>query len=59
MLDKIKDAQTDEHKIKSGYQFYLWFRKFSGDNLIHLHEEETIILPELQKLYSDVELKKV
>lgn len=59
LLTKISDTRTDEDKVEAGYQFYLWFRKFSGDNLIHLHEEETIILPELQRLYSDEELKKV
>lgn len=59
LLNKISKAHTDEDKVEAGYQFYLWFRKFSGDNLIHLHEEETIILPELQRLYSDEELQKV
>lgn len=59
LLTKIGEACTEEDKIEAGYQFYLWFRKFSGDNLLHLHEEETIILPELQRLYSDEELKKV
>ena len=59
LLKKISDASTQEDKVEAGYQFYLWFRKFSGDNLIHLHEEETIILPELQRLYADEELRKV
>jgi hypothetical protein len=59
LLSQISEARTDEDKVEAGYQFYLWFRKFSGDNLLHLHEEETIILPELQRLYSDEELKKV
>ena len=43
----------------AGYQLYLAFRKFSGENLLHLHEEETVILPELQRLYSDEELSTV
>jgi chaperonin cofactor prefoldin len=59
LLAKIGEACTENGKVEAGYQFYLWFRKFSGDNLLHLHEEETIILPELQWLYSDEELKKV
>ncbi len=59
LLAKIGEACTENGKVEAGYQFYLWFRKFSGDNLLHLHEEETIILPELQRLYSDEELKKV
>jgi hypothetical protein len=28
-----------------------------GDNLLHLHEEETKLLPELQRLCSDEELR--
>lgn len=59
LLIRIGEACTEEDKVEAGYQFYLWFRKFSGDNLLHLHEEETIILPELQRLYSDEELRKV
>lgn len=35
------------------------YRKFVGDNLLHLHQEETLILPELHRLYTDEELKKV
>jgi hypothetical protein len=30
-----------------------------GENLLHLHEEETKILPELQRLYTDEELRCV
>lgn len=58
-LKLVMEATQEEEQIEQGYQFYLWFRKFVGDNLIHLHEEETIILPELQRLYSDEELKAV
>ena len=32
----IKDA---EEPVKLGYQSYLRFRKFAGDNLLHVHEE--------------------
>lgn len=59
LLQKVIDVGSEEEKIEAGYQFYLWFRKFVGDNLVHLHEEETIILPELQRLYSDDELSTV
>lgn len=49
----------NEQQIELGYKFYLAFRKFVGENLLHLHEEETEILPELQRLYTDEELKMV
>lgn len=58
-LNKVMMSSKPEEKIELGYQFYLWFRKFAGDNLLHLHEEETVILPELQRLYSDEELSCV
>lgn len=59
MLNNIDKDSVENDKIEAGYHFYLSYRKFVGDNLIHLHEEETIILPELQRLYSDEELKKI
>lgn len=58
-LKEILAEQSDDERVEAGYQFYLWYRKFVGENLIHLHEEETIILPELQRLYTDKELKTV
>jgi len=59
LLKKITEATEEEDQIEAGYQFYLAYRKFVGDNLVHLHEEETIILPELQRLYTDEELSVV
>jgi len=58
-LKKVMESSEPEEQVELGYQFYVWFRKFAGDNLLHLHEEETVILPELQRLYSDEELSKV
>ncbi|MBS3904403.1 MAG: hemerythrin domain-containing protein [Simkania sp.] len=47
------------NKMERGYHLYLMYRKFVADNLAHLHEEETVILPELQRLYTDSELQQV
>lgn len=54
MLGNVK---TSPDRIEAGYQFYLIYRKFVGNNLLHLHEEETKLLPELQKLCTDEELR--
>lgn len=54
LLDAVKIGSD---RIETGYQFYLAYRKFVGDNLLHLHEEETKLLPELQKLCTDDELR--
>lgn len=58
-LQDISLESDAERKIERGYQLYLIYRKFVADNLAHLHEEETQILPELQKYYSDTELQQV
>lgn len=56
LLDAVKNSPD---RTEAGYQFYLAYRKFVGDNLLHLHEEETKLLPELQKLCSDDELRAI
>jgi hypothetical protein len=58
-LEKVIAEQKEDERVEMGYQFYLQYRKFVGENLLHLHEEETEILPELQRLYTDEELKMV
>jgi len=55
----LNAVKTSSDPIESGYQFYLAYRKFVGDNLLHLHEEETKLLPELQRLCSDEELRAI
>lgn len=59
IINSISNTVTDDEKVSIGYTLYLTYRKFVADNLIHLHEEETMILPELQRLYTDEELKRV
>jgi hypothetical protein len=51
--------ESDRLKLTLGYEFYLAYRLFLIENLQHFHQEETVIMSELQKLYSDDELKKV
>ncbi len=58
-LEQIKSATDEKLRILSGYQFYLSYRRFVAENLHHLHEEETQILPEIQRLYTDAELRSV
>lgn len=55
----LEAINTSPDRIEAGYQFYLAFRKFVGDNLLHLHEEETKLLPELQRLCTDEELRAI
>lgn len=58
LLDRMGGA-SEEERVELGYQLYLAYRKFVADNLLHLHEEETVLLPELQRLYKDEELRQV
>ncbi len=55
----LSKEREEEMRTEIGYRLYLTYRKFVGDNLVHLHEEETKILPELQRLYTDEELREV
>ncbi len=59
-LQRLLDGTlTSFDRIEAGYQFYLAYRKFVADNLLHLHEEETKLLPELQRLCTDEELRAI
>jgi hypothetical protein len=59
MIASISDCQNETEQFNKGYAFYIAYRHYAANNLKHLHEEETIIMPELQKLYSDEELRAV
>lgn len=48
-----------DERIKKGYELYLSYRKFTAEMLLHLYEEEMVLLPELQRLYTDRELAGV
>ncbi len=59
-LDEILElslSETDvEEKKAAGYRFYLEFQKFEASNLMHQFYEETQIMPELHRLYTDEEI---
>lgn len=55
----IKDLYSSKNPEREGYHLYLLFREFVAENLHHLNQEERLILPELQRLYTDEELKLV
>lgn len=59
MLDEIRNLKSADEKIEKSYDLYLAYRKFFAENLLHLHEEETLILAELQRNYTDDELQSV
>ena len=58
-FNTILESTDAAEQIEQGYQCYLSFRKLAGDNLLHLNEEEVLVLPELQRLYNDAELREV
>ena len=58
-LEEILKVEDKETRLHLGYQYYLLYRLFVCQNLQHLHEEETLILPELQRLYTDDELREI
>ncbi len=58
-LANITNCDDEQMRLSLGYIFYLSFRFFVAENLRHIHIEETVIMPELQKYYSDEELSCV
>ncbi len=59
LLVTITENTNQIEQLSLGYKFYLIYRLFVSENLKHLHEEETIIMSELQKLCTDEELRSV
>jgi hemerythrin-like domain-containing protein len=59
MIDRIFANSNAIQREESGYQFYLQFRHFVSLHLSHFHQEETVIMPLLQQLYSDEQLRLV
>ncbi len=58
-LAKLQTLEKHEERILLGRDFYLAYREFEAINLRHLNEEEFVLMPELQRLYTDDELKKI
>lgn len=58
-LEHATTVQNHSEKIQLGNEFYLAYRLFYSEMLKHLYDEEKILLPELQALYSDDELAKL
>nr|AAB39275.1 29kDa protein [Candidatus Legionella jeonii] len=56
LLELSLKAEDIELKKQIGYQFYLIFQEFEAENLKHQIYEETKIMPELHKLYTDEEI---
>ncbi len=59
ILEKVIAAQDYAEKILLGNEFYLAYRLFYSEMLKHLYDEEKVLLPELQALYTDDELAKL
>lgn len=58
-LEAIIASEDLCEKIIQGNEFYLAYRLFYSQMLKHLYDEETVLLPALQALYSDEELAKL
>lgn len=57
MLTQIEISKDKNEQIDLGYKFYLAYRNYLAINLNHINEEENILMPEIQRLYSDEEIK--
>jgi hypothetical protein len=54
----ILDLETKD-PLQVGDDLYLTYSKFVSEILAHLHEIETVVLPELEKNYSEVQLRQL
>ena len=58
-FNSIGSTQNAEQQVERGYDFYLSYTDFMCHYFQHLLGEERVIMPELQRLYTDDELRKV
>ena len=58
-LDQILSLEDHNVRYHTGYKFYLDLRKLFVDLLAHLNYEETVLMPQLQKILSDDEIKAI
>ena len=58
-IEAISECKDARERVRVGYEFYLAYRKFVGENLLHLHHEETVLMPELQRICTEEELRAV
>lgn len=49
-------ASSDAERPAVGRRLYLEFSRFVADDFVHMHEEETVVLPTLHALFTDAEL---
>ncbi len=57
LISEILNSDSDDDRHLTGYKFYLLVNKFVADSLNHLDEEEKILMQELQRLYTDDEIR--
>ena len=58
ILSMLQAERQSSAKIELGEQLYRTFQEFEAKNALHQVAEETRILPELYRLYSDEEILK-
>lgn len=59
LFNTALDAENVEAQLTQGNQIRSEYDKFLAHNLEHFHQEETVLMPELWKLYNDEELRQV
>jgi len=58
-LEVLEKEKSLEARYSISYELYLKLRKFFGQNLAHFEYEEKVIMPELQRLATDEEIKAI
>jgi len=58
-FESMGPLEDEKQRIEHGHELYLLYRTFIADMLRHLNDEETQIMPELQRLCSEEEMRSV
>jgi hypothetical protein len=58
MMAAIETA-PESSKARAGYELYMRYALFAADDLVHMNEEETELLNELHKAFTDMELMAI
>lgn len=59
IFERISKENNSPVKQEAGYQLYLKLRDFLKETLEHLDYEEKVLMPELQRLCTDDELREI
>jgi hypothetical protein len=59
IFEEVIGMESEEERIAKGQHICSLYDQFLSSNLLHFHQEETVLMPALWELYSDGELREI